>query len=235
MLSIQTYSNFDYALGNIWILICRILVKYALLHAKNLLSLYYISFLDTFPKGPILFAVQERQIQRFRRSRSRPLWYNCPICRSISDCSARYLSTYLTSVFTYMPKFSQAHNHWVWKISCSKGLTQYHLCTPIFHWLCWKLWSCRKYSVRQHNFSLEFQIKGVRLAFSITFKWKNIFFASYPHVVCCFMPFPPLFEDVFLLFYNRNLAHPQMIWGFYWLPIEVTYCLNSFQDFVRCC
>lgn len=57
----------------------------SLLHAKNSLSLNYNSFLDTFTKGPILFAVAAKMMQRFRRSRSRPLSDNCPICRSISD------------------------------------------------------------------------------------------------------------------------------------------------------
>lgn len=130
---------------------------------------------------------------------------------------SKILSTYLTRVFTtYMPKISQVHNHWVWKISGSKGLTQYCLCTPILCWN-WNLWSCRD-SVRQRNFSLKFQIKAVCLAFSIIFKWKKHLFASYPHIVCWFMPFYFLFEDILpFLFYNRNSGHPH-IWGFQQLP-----------------
>lgn len=92
---------------------------------------------------------------------------------------SKILSTYLTRVFTtYMPKISQAHNHRVWKISGSKGLTQHCLCTLILCWN-WNLWSCRD-SVRQRNFSLKLQIKAVCLAFSITFKWKKTSFCLLP-------------------------------------------------------
>lgn len=152
--------------------------------------MYYIPFLATFIKVPILFAVAEEDYKDLEGAGAVP----CDISvLSIGVCQAllsKVLSAYLTTVFTCMPKISQARNHWVWKISARKGLAQCRRCTPIFYRLCWKLGSHKKQFVSHHNFSLEFQIRGVCLAFSTTFIWKNLGFSSYPHTVSCpFLPF----------------------------------------------
>lgn len=74
VLPIETCSEFDCALRTFGFLYVGYFLKMcSLLHAKTSLSLNYNSFLDTFTKGPILFAVAAKMIQRFRRSRSRPL------------------------------------------------------------------------------------------------------------------------------------------------------------------
>lgn len=162
-----------------------------LLHAKASLFLNCNSLLAPFIKGSMLFAGAGEDC-RFRGSRSSPLWCNCSGCRSSSDSVQQGIGAYQTSVVTCMPKISQARNHWVWKNSGRKGLAQCYQCTPIFYRLCWKLWSHKKQFVSQHNFSLEFQIKRVCLAFLTTFKWKNWFLPSTPipfAVSCPFSPF----------------------------------------------
>lgn len=179
---------------------CRELLKICpLLHAKTSLSVNYSPFLATFIKVPILFAVAGEDYKDLEEAGAVPCDISVLSVGVFQTLLSKVLSACLTTVFTCMPKISQAHNHWVWKLSGRKGLAQCHQCTPIFYWLCWKLWSHEKQFVSQHNFSLEFQIRGVCLAFSTTFIWKNLFFCSYPQSVCCFMPSSPFWKVCFFL------------------------------------